>query len=74
MIAQKHFDGQLMIPGHPRPEAECPGDLLEQPPPPPKLNVCIQRGDLYPEIPESVVKARLLHTAKFIAGFEFGFQ
>lgn len=58
MLAQKHFDGQLTIPGHPRPETECPSDLLEQAPAPPKLNVCIQRADLYPEIPEGVVKAR----------------
>ena len=57
MLAQRHFDGTLTVPGHPKPEAECPADLLEQPPAPPKLNVCVQREDLYPEIPDAVTKA-----------------
>ena len=56
LLAQRHYEGKLNIPGHPVPQGECPQDLLEQPPAPPRLNVCIQRSDLYPEIPDSIVK------------------
>jgi len=50
------MDGSLTVAGFPKPAAECQADLLETEPAPPKMNIIVARKDLYPLVPEAIVK------------------
>lgn len=59
-LARGHMDGKVVIPGHPSTGGECPPDLLEQEPAPPKLNVVTLCRDLHPKVPEDLVKENVM--------------
>ena len=50
------MDGTLTVPGFAKPSEECPPDLLEKEPAAPRLNIIPQRTDLYPAIPDAIMK------------------
>lgn len=50
------MEGNITVPGFAKPSEECPSDLLEKEPEPPRLNLLPQRKDLYPAIPDAVLK------------------
>ena len=61
-LAQNFKDGKIKVPGHtPRPQ-EMPADLVMGAPALPRLNILIQREDLYPQIPEEVTKTWATHS------------
>ncbi|CAK9014882.1 Uncharacterized protein SCF082_LOCUS12523, partial [Durusdinium trenchii] len=55
-LARLHMDGSLTVPGFAKPAEECPADLLEKEPAPPRLNLLTPRQDLYPLIPDALMK------------------
>ena len=56
-LARLHMDGSMTIPGLPKPALECPTDILEKEPAPPRLNLLTPRSDLYPIIPQNIMQA-----------------
>ncbi|CAK9032566.1 unnamed protein product [Durusdinium trenchii] len=50
------MDGSMTIPGLPKPALECPTDILEKEPAPPRLNLLTPRSDLYPIIPQNIMQ------------------
>ena len=54
-LAAGHMAGTIQIPGHTALATECPPDLMEAEPGPPKLNLMKARSDLFPEVPAALV-------------------
>jgi hypothetical protein len=51
------MEGNITIPGFPKPVLECPSAILEKEPEPPRLNLMIPRSDFYPMIPQNLLQA-----------------
>ena len=50
-LGRLHMEGTITIPGFPKPAVECPTDILEREPEPPRLNLLVPRSDFYPMVP-----------------------
>ena len=72
MLATGHMSGTVTvtIPGHPAPPGECPADLLEREPEPPKLNIMVARKDLYPEVPAATIRQWMSSGPEFLEEFQ----
>jgi hypothetical protein len=62
MLRQKHFNGELTVPGRPTPSKEMPPDLLEAPPVTPTLNKLVVKNKTDDSItmPQLVVPKELM--------------